>query len=68
MTFRAWMEENHPEKTHISFTGGCKGCPCKYFDIDDECPWEFFRTEDELHRMCWDCWGREIPDGVEPRS
>lgn len=59
MTYREWMEQNHPENVGKQFPGGAKDCPW-YYGLES-------RTHSWCHTgtriiRCDECWDREMPE------
>ena len=55
MTFREWMEINHPEKIGSSFTAGVRGCPYMYnLETKEQSVSNCRRNGGERCTYCWD--------------
>ena len=58
MTFKEWMETNHPEKIGSSFAAGVRGCPYMYnLETKEQSASNCFSYSGE---GCEYCWNREM--------
>lgn len=57
MTCREKLKLERPDRVSSEFTGGCACCPCTYGYLDPPVYCDSYGS----HKLCTECWDREIP-------